>query len=336
MGKYFVTLIFLTVFSSLSKVEVVGQEVVVYTSVDRLFSGPVLKDFEGESGIKVKAIFDTEEAKSTGIVNRLIAERSNPQADVFWSGDPVRPILLEKRGMLEPYKSPNARDIPDIYKDEKGYWTGFSARVRAIIYNKNLVKPKEIPKSIFDFLKPRWSGRVAIANPLFGTTTIHAAALFVILGDEEATQFFEALKANDVRIVSSNGEVRRLVSRGEVAAGITDTDDVNVAMLEGAPVGMIYPDQEGMGALLMPNMVCMIKNGPNPENAKRLLDFLLSAEVEEKLAHAECVQIPLRPWVTGPENIVTIRDIEESEVDYREVANKLEEIYPYLKKWSGY
>ncbi len=313
-----------------------AQEVVVYTSEDRLFSEPILKYFEKDSGIEVKTIFDTEEAKSTGIVNRLIAERNNPQADVFWSGGPVRPILLEKRGMLEPYKSPNARDIPDIYKDEKGHWTGFSARVRVIIYNKDLVRPEEVPKSIFDFLKPRWSSRVAIANPLFGTTTIHAAALFAILGDDEARHFFEALKANGVRIVSSNGEVRRLVSRGEVEAGITDTDDVNVAMLEGAPVGMVYPDQEGIGALIMPNMVCIIKNGPNPENAKKLLDFLLSTEVEERLAHAECVQIPLRPWVKKPENVAAISDIEESEADYREVANKLEEIYPYLKKWSGY
>ncbi|MFQ5862580.1 MAG: extracellular solute-binding protein [Candidatus Brocadiales bacterium] len=315
---------------------VYAGEVVVYTSVDRLFSEPVLKDFERKSGIKVKTLFDTEEAKSTGIVNRLIAERNNPQADVFWSGDPVRPILLEKRGMLEPYKSPSASDIPDIYKDEQGYWTGFSARVRVIVYNKELVKPKEVPKSIFDFLKSRWSGRVAIANPLFGTTSIHAAALFVILGDDRARQFFEALKTNGVRLVSSNGEVRRLVSRGEVAAGIIDSDDVNVAILEGAPVGMVYPDQKGMGALIMPNMVCMIKDGPNPENAKRLLDFLLSEEVEERLAHAECVQIPLRSWVKRPENIATINDIGESAVDYREVANKLEEIYPYLKKWSSY
>lgn len=313
-----------------------AQEVVVYTSVDRLFSEPVLKDFEKERGIKIKAIFDTEEAKSTGIVNRLIAEKNNPQADVFWSGDPVRPILLEKMDMLEPYAAPNASDIPDIYKDEKGNWTGFSARARVIIYNKNIVNPEEAPKSIFDFLKPDWSGRIAIANPLFGTTSIHAAALFAVLGDNEAKRFFGALKANGAKIVSSNGEVRRLVSRGEVAAGITDTDDVNVAILEGAPVGMVYPDQEGMGTLIMPNMVCIIKNGPNPENAKRLLDFLLSEEVEEKLAYAECVQIPLRPWITGTANTITTNDINESAVDYREVANKLEEIYPYLKEWSGY
>ena len=69
-----------------------SDEVVVYTSVDQVFSEPVLKDFEKETGIKVKAVYDTEETKSTGVLNRLIAEKDNPQCDVFWSGDPVRTI----------------------------------------------------------------------------------------------------------------------------------------------------------------------------------------------------------------------------------------------------
>ncbi|HHT9118470.1 MAG TPA: extracellular solute-binding protein, partial [Candidatus Hypogeohydataceae bacterium YC38] len=283
-----------------------------------------------------KAIFDTEEAKSTGIVNRLIAEKDNPQADVFWSGDPVRPVLLERRGMLEPYRSPSARDIPEIYKDEEGYWTGFSARARVILYNKGLVGGDEVPKSVYDFLKPRWSGRLAIASPLFGTTSVHAAALFGVLGDEGAERFFDALKANGVRVVSSNGEVRRLVSRGEIAAGIVDTDDAHVAVLEGKSVGVAYPDQGGMGTLVMPNMVCIIKGGPDLENSKKLVDYLLSEEVEERLALAECAQMPVRSWVRRPAHVDSLEKIKSMSIDYREVAAKLEEIHPYIKSWVGY
>jgi iron(III) transport system substrate-binding protein len=58
--------------------------VVVYVSHDQVFSEPILKDFEKETGIKVRAVYDTEETKSTGTMNRLIAEKSNPQADVYW------------------------------------------------------------------------------------------------------------------------------------------------------------------------------------------------------------------------------------------------------------
>jgi hypothetical protein len=92
------------------------REVVVYTSVDQVFSEPIFKSFEHDTGTTVRAVFDTEETKSTGVLNRLVSEGQNPQADVFWSGDPVRPYVLIKRGLIEPYQSPKAsgdsRSIP--------------------------------------------------------------------------------------------------------------------------------------------------------------------------------------------------------------------------------
>jgi iron(III) transport system substrate-binding protein len=105
-----------------------AAEVVVYTSEDQVFSEPILKAFEAKTGIAVKAVYDTEETKSTGVVSRLLAERANPQADVFWSNDPVRPIFLQNKGILSAYRSPNRERIPARYRDAEGYWTGFSAR----------------------------------------------------------------------------------------------------------------------------------------------------------------------------------------------------------------
>lgn len=319
-----------------TNLEARDKEVVVYTSVDRLFSGPILKEFESRTRIKVRVIFDTEETKSTGVLNRLLAERNNPQADVFWSGDPVRPLVLEEKDMLEPYVSGSAGGIPERYKDKGGYWTGFSARARVILYNTGLVKAEEAPGSIYDLLSPRWKGQVAIANPLFGTTSIHVAALFSLLGDNEAEKLLEALKANGIEIVSSNGEVRRLVSRGELKAGLADTDDAYTAILEARPVGMVYPDQDTFGTLVMPNMVCMIKGGPNPENARRFVDFLLSEEVEQRLAQAECAQMPLRPNLAVPRGLSPLKDIKDMSLDYHDIAQKLEQITPYLRRWAGF
>ncbi|HHT9123705.1 MAG TPA: substrate-binding domain-containing protein, partial [Candidatus Wunengus sp. YC63] len=87
-----------------------GSEVVVYTSEDKVFSEPILQQFEKKTGIKVRAIYDTEETKSTGLVNRLIAEKDNQQADIFWSSDPARPALLEFKGIITPYFSSTAED----------------------------------------------------------------------------------------------------------------------------------------------------------------------------------------------------------------------------------
>lgn len=313
-----------------------GNEVVVYTSEDKIFSEPVLLQFEKKTGIKIRVIYDTEETKSTGLVNRLIAEKNNPQADVFWSGEPVRPVLLKIKGLTTPYVSSAAGDISTIYKDTEGHWTGFSARARIILYNSSLVSMDERPLSILDLAKPRWRDQVAIANPLFGTTSVHMAALFIILGDEKARKFMNDLKANGVKIVSSNSEVRRLVARGEVKVGITDTDDANVAVREGSAVKIVYPDESGMGTLIMPNMVCLIKNSPNQENGKKLIDYLISSEVEKSLAFAMCAQMPLRHYVQTPADVLTIAAIKGMDINYHDVAVKLDEISAFLKQWAGY
>lgn len=93
------------------------NEVVIYTSLDQLFSEPILKDFEQETGIKVKAVYDVEAAKTTGLVNRIIAERNHPRCDVFWNSEIGRTIVLKKKGILAPYISPSSKDIPDQFKD---------------------------------------------------------------------------------------------------------------------------------------------------------------------------------------------------------------------------
>src|SRR3989339_589871 len=137
------------------------QELIVYTSLDKVFSEPVLKLFEQETSIKVKAVYDSEATKTTGLVNRLIAEKDNPQADVFWNSETGRTIVLKKKGVLASYKSPSAEDIPNTFKDPQGYWTGFGARCRVLIYNKNLLEGKELPKSIFELTDPAWKGKVS-------------------------------------------------------------------------------------------------------------------------------------------------------------------------------
>src|SRR5260370_976979 len=212
-----------------------AREVVVYTSVDQVFSEPLFKEFERKIGIAVRAVFDTEETKSTGVLNRVIAEAQHPQTDVFCDNDPVRPFLLVKRGLAEPYVSPSAAAIPAAFKAADGSWTDFAARARVLLVNKKRVSPGEMPRSVRDLANPGWKGQTAIANPLFGTTTMHVAALSTAWGEEQARAFLTSLKANNVRIASSNGEVKRLVATGEVAFGLADTDDAFEALPEDAP-----------------------------------------------------------------------------------------------------
>ena len=311
------------------------DRVVIYVSTDRVFSEPILRAYEKKAGATVQVVYDTEETKSTGLANRLLAEKDNPQADVFWSNEPVRTLVLKKRGILAPYKSANAEGIPGIFRDPEGYWTGFSARMRVIVYNTRLVQPEDAPKSIFDLTDPKWKGQVAIADPRFGSTSFHVAALYAELGDDKADEFFRKLKENGVKIVPGNSVVRDMVARGEVMMGLTDTDDVNVAIEDRQPVAMVLPDREGMGVPVMPNMVSLIANAPHPEAGKRMIDYLLSPEVERLLAESEAVQVPLHEGVEKPKNIPPLNSFKPMTLDYDKSADRVEDVTRRLQSLLG-
>jgi len=300
------------------------KEVVVYTSVDQVFSEPILKDFEKKTGIKVKAVYDVEATKTVGLVNRLMAEKENPKCDVFWNNEIVRTIVLKKKGVLTPYNSPSAEDIPSQFKDKDYYWTGFAARARVLIYNTKMLKETGLPKSIFELTEPKWKGKVALAYPLFGTTATHIAALYAILGREKAEEYLKALNANKVVIVDGNSVARDMVVKGKLPLAFTDTDDANVAIQSGKPVKMIYPDSNGIGTLLIPNTVALIKGCPHPDEGKKLIDYLLSKEVESKLAFCESANMPIRDEVKKPLHVPEFSSIKAMEIDYYKVAENLD------------
>jgi iron(III) transport system substrate-binding protein len=312
-----------------------AREVTAYVSADRPFSEPIMQEYQRRSGVRVNVVYDTEETKSTGLANRLLAERSRPQADVFWSNEPVRTLVLKTRGVLAPYRSPAAQGIADTFKDPEGFWTGFSARLRVIVYNTAKVRPEDAPRSVFDLADPRWKGQVAIADPRFGSTSFHVAALYAELGDQRMDDYFGRLKANDVKIVDGNSVVRDMVARGEVAVGLTDTDDVNVALEAKLPVAMILPDRKGFGVPVMPNMVSLIANAPHPDEGKQLIDYLLSADVERALAASEAVQIPLHAGVPGPNNLPAIATFKPMTLDWAKASSRVEDVTARLQQLLG-
>ncbi len=311
-----------------------GESVTVYVSEDQVFSEPILKDFERETGIRVEAVYDTEESKSTGAMNRLIAEKGNPRADVYWANEPIRAEVLKQRGISAIYHPPGARDIPAVFRDPDGYWTGFSARARVLIVNQRVA---DRPTSILAYTAPRWKGRAVIANPLFGTTTSQVAALFTRWGDEKARRFMRDLKKNAVRVATSNGESADFVATGQVDFSLVDSDDAVNRLRQGRPVAMVYPDQaaDGLGAFIVPNAAVLIAGAPHPDAARRLIDYLLSRETERKLAFADCAQLPLHSDVPIPAEMKPIDQIRVMRVDYAEVARKMVEIQSFLKSWVG-
>lgn len=293
--------------------------VVVYCALDQVYAEPILRDFERTSGIRVLPRYDVEATKTSGLVNLLLAEQYRPRCDVFWNNEMLQTEVLRQEGVLEPYRSPGARDIPERWKDPEGYWTGFAARIRVILYNRKLVKG-EPPAGLEDLLDPRWKGQAAMARPLFGTTLTHFVCLQQVLGPTQVDRLLQGMLANQVQIVDGNSVVKDLVSQGKVAWGYTDSDDAHLAILEGAPVTMVIPDQEGPGTLLIPNTVAVIRRAPHPAEARRLVDHLLSREVEEKLARSDSLQIPLHPGARPAPGTPRLDEFRTMDVQLRKAA----------------
>jgi iron(III) transport system substrate-binding protein len=308
--------------------------VIVYTALDSEFSEPIFADFTRETGIVVRPKFDTEATKTVGLAEAILAESDRPRCDVFWNNEILNTLRLEKQGLLASYQPEVAESYPPMYRSPEGTWHGFAGRARVLIVNTQLVPESERPTSIHDLADPKWRGKAGIAKPLFGTTATHAACLFAHWGDEKAKEYFHSLKQNDVQILAGNKQVALSVAAGQLAFGMTDTDDAIIEVEKGLPVAIVYPDQgeDDLGTLFIPNTLGIIAGGPNPEAARRLVDYLLSPEVEAKLASGRSAQIPLGSGVEAEVRVETPHTIKPMEVDFKAAAEKWDTAAEFIRE----
>lgn len=312
-------------------------EVIVYTSLDRHLSEPVLQEFTRTTGIRVKPVYDVEASKTVGLVNRLIAESQNPRADVFWNSEVIHTLRLADVGLLSPIDNRLGIGRPADMVSDANKWVGFAARARVLIVNTDKVAAAQMPASLQDFSLPKWKNLAAFANPNFGTTGTHFSALYSRWGEQRFREWIRALKANHIAMLPGNAQVKNQVADGVYVFGLTDTDDANVAIQRKRPVALVFPDQsDGLGTLLIPNTVALVRGGPNPASAQRLIEYLLSEKVENALAAAPGAQIPLGSALGQPPNLPAIDHLKLMQVNYAGVASNFNDmIQAFEEEWHG-
>ena len=306
--------------------------VVVYSSEDQPCSQPILHDFEHVSGIRVEAVYDKEAAEF--VMKRLLAEKDHPQADVYWANEPIHPDLLKEAGISTPYFSPNARNLPAMFKDSDGYWTAFSARARVLLVNG----PEPLhPTSLEAYADPQWKDRAVLANPLLNTTGFTFTALFQLWGDARAKRFLTRLKDNGVKFSPGNGDSAEAVASGKASFSLVDIDDAFSAKAKSPTVQVIYPDQQKdqIGLFLVANALALIRGGHHPDNGRKLIDYLLTPEVQSKLAYSPCAQTPLLAGVDTPQRVKRIEDIKYMNVNYSVIRKKFDALKPMFKSWAS-
>jgi iron(III) transport system substrate-binding protein len=259
----------------------VAPSVVAYCAQDQVYAEPIFRQFEKTTGIKLRAIYDSEAVKTVGLANRLLAERSHPVCDVFWGNEELRTRQLAAQGLFEPTNG----------------WASFGFRSRRIVINTNLVSTLTVPHSLFELTNEVWRGKLALAYPQFGTTATHFHALRQHWGDSLWQAWCRRLAANRPFLVDGNSEVVKAVGRGQAWLGMTDSDDIADGQREGLPVRAlpIYPE-----TLLIPNTVARIRGAPHPEAAEKLFEFLQSPEVVEDLVRSKALEGAAADSVSNP------------------------------------
>ena len=278
-----------------------GESVTVYTSQDQVYAEPILRRFEQETGVRVRAVYDSEVVKTVGLINRLIAEKNRPRCDLFWNNEAFRTHQLAARGVL-------AADEPIEL---------FGARTRQWVWNTNRLGRTELPSSLVALTNAQWRGRVAIALPLFGSTATHFQMLRQRWGAAQWQAWCRALLANGVMTVDGNSTVVQLVGRGEVALGLTDSDDVRAGLRNGLPIAGKPLGQDGMA---IRNTLGHIRAAPHPGLARRLAEFLQSPAVRSALVEAGAID----PGEIPPTGVIAWPSLVEANA---QAVNELQSIF---------
>ncbi len=268
------------------------ESVVVYSARKEELLKPVVDGFERASGIKVTLL----SGKAGELARRIETERANPRSDVFVGTTAGISELLRERGLLEPPDGRSVEQIPAEFRAPDGSWIGVTGRARVIIYNTALVPAGEAPRSFFDLTDPKWRGKVAVASIAERTTVGHLATIWKLRGESFTRAFVTRLRANGLKVLSNNTEVRKAVAGGEYPIGITNHYYYLVQLHESpqSPLGIVYPDQgpNEMGAPVQTITASITRGAPHPEAAHRFMEYLISPE-GNRLLVVESFELPI-------------------------------------------
>jgi iron(III) transport system substrate-binding protein len=272
-------------------------KLVVYVTRKEVFVKPLLEKFTKDTGIKADALYSDSK-----IINRIIEEKSNVQADLLISQDAGEMEYLRNQGALEASSPKRVETIGAKYRAVDNSWIGLSARSRIFIYNKDKISEADMPKTIWDLADDKYKGKFMITRGGNSSMVAHVSALRKIWGDEKTLQWLKKIKENAGAIVEGHSDIRVPVGAGEFAFGLVNNYYYHLQLAEPTNnnVGAIYPDQgeNEIGVFVNAAGVASIKSGPNEASKEKFLDWLLLDENQKEFSFAS-KEVPLNPNVAS-------------------------------------
>jgi iron(III) transport system substrate-binding protein len=270
--------------------EETGGELLVYSVVNEDETKALTELFTQRTGIRVQYL----RAATGELINRVIAEQNAPQADILLGGAESLHISAARAGALDTYVSQAAR-VPAYTRAADGTWTGFCVLTLGIGVNEQRFAEKfpgkAIPQSWDDLADPDFAGELIFTDPAASSTGyLFLQSQLQGRGEEQGWDYFRRLAPLAAQLPSSGGAPPRLIGSGEYSICVAYVHAMQLYADQGFPVKVIIPPKT-VGEI---DAVSIIKGGPNRANARRFVDFMLSAEAQElfsSLSHA----IPVNP-----------------------------------------
>lgn len=254
------------------------QKLVIYTSNDSTLNELVSAAFGKEDGVQV----DMVSAGSGVVMKRIQSEKDRPQGDIVWGVS--RSLLETNKAYFAPYASKNIDAIPAEYRDPNNLWIGNNLHLLVITQNTKALPESEGPKSWNDLLDPKYKGKIAFTDPANSGSAYSTVTMLVDLwgGGDAGWKKVKALLAN-VKVLNRSSLVFQGVGNGEYPLGISLEYAGYLWANNGAPVKTIYPAEGTYAAM---EGVAIIKGGPNPESAKKFVDWINRKDVRETILKA--------------------------------------------------
>lgn len=267
--------------SDIGEVKEEKKEVTIYSGRQEKFALPFVEKFEKETGIKVNLI----SGKATEYAHRIVEEKENTQADVFWANDAGILEYLRLQNLLTPIQSDVLEQVSSNYRGKDSTWTALTIRHRVFLYNTDQMTYENMPKSIFDLVNPKYKGQFAMDRAGNESMISYFTSLRVIIGPEKTLELLKGIMANEPLILQSHTDVRRAVGSGEVKFGLVNNYHYNIQLTEEGMnhVAQIFPDQgkDEIGTFVNISGVAITKHAKHSKNALLFIEFLLKAEQQK-------------------------------------------------------
>jgi len=289
---------------------------VVYSGRSEELVGPLIEQFETESGIGVEIRY----GESSELAATLLAEGEETEADVFFAQDPAS--LGAAAGLMASLPEETLELVDARFRDRDGSWIGTSGRVRVVVHNTDTDLP--LPQTIDEAVDPAWAGQMGVA-PTNGSFLAFVSAMILERGEDGTRAWLEALAANDPVEFDGNAPIVEATDTGELGGGLVNHYYLLRLRAEGQgnnaenhfiPAGDV-------GSLVMPAGVGIMTNTDSPEAAQEFVDFLLAEEAQTFFA-TETFEFPLIDGVPQPDGVPPLSEIAAPDIDLSELAAVLD------------